>query len=169
MKSPSTQAYPSPSSTSTSPRNWIFYTAVVDSHAEKLVTAINGALRASTDNRQRVRAAVEAFFDFVDLDNSGYRLIFTSDAKDPAVIKRVEGAIEACVDAIYELVMHDSGYDPYRSRMLAAGLVGASQVNARYWIDAHRPVEKDVAVETTVALLWGGLSHVPNQNVEKAH
>lgn len=143
------------------------YTAVVDSHAEKLVTAINGALRASTDNRQRVRASVEAFFDFVDLDNSGYRLIFTSDAKDPAVIKRVEGAIEACVDAVYELVMHDSGYDPYRSRMLAAGLVGASQVNARYWIDAHRPVPKDVAVETTVALLWGGLSHVPNQYSEK--
>ena len=67
----------------------------------------------------------------------------------------VSGAIEACVDAIYELVMHDSGYDPYRSRMLAAGLVGASQVNARYWIDAHRPVEKDVAVETTVAAAVG--------------
>ena len=139
------------------------YTAVVDSHAEKLVTAINGALRASTDNRQRVRAAVEAFFDFVDLDNSGYRLIFTSDAKDPAVIKRVEGAIEACVDAIYELVMHDSGYDPYRSRMLAAGLVGASQVNARYWLEAKRPVDKQTAIDTTVALLWGGLSHVPLQ------
>ncbi|MFT3900730.1 MAG: TetR/AcrR family transcriptional regulator [Gordonia sp. (in: high G+C Gram-positive bacteria)] len=143
------------------------YIAVVDSHAEKLVTAINDALRISTDNRQRVRAAVEAFFDFVDLDNSGYRLIFTSDAKDPAVIKRTEGAIEACVDAIYELVMHDSGYDPYRSRMLAAGIVGASQVNARYWIDAHRPVDKDVAVETTVALLWGGLSRVPYQNADK--
>ncbi|GAB10014.1 putative TetR family transcriptional regulator [Gordonia araii NBRC 100433] len=144
------------------------YIAVVDSHAEKLVTAINDALRISTDNRQRVRAAVEAFFNFVDLDNSGYRLIFTSDVKDPAVIKRVEGSIEACVDAVYELIMHDSGYDPYRSRMLAAGLVGASQVNARYWIDAHRPVDKEIAVETTVALLWGGLSRVPNQNVEKA-
>ncbi|MFT4128433.1 MAG: TetR/AcrR family transcriptional regulator [Gordonia sp. (in: high G+C Gram-positive bacteria)] len=143
------------------------YIAVVDSHAEKLVTAINDALRISTDNRQRVRAAVEAFFDFVDLDNSGYRLIFTSDAKDPAVIKRTEGAIEACVDAVYELVMHDSGYDPYRSRMLAAGIVGASQVNARYWIDAHRPVPKDVAVETTVGLLWGGLSRVPYQNADK--
>ncbi|MFW0784181.1 TetR/AcrR family transcriptional regulator [Gordonia sp. CPCC 206044] len=142
------------------------YIAVVDSHAEKLVSDVNAALLTTTDNRQRVRAAVEAFFDFIDQDNSGYRLIFSSDAMDPAVIRRVEGATEACVDAVYGLVMHDSGLDPYRSRMLAAGLVGASQVNARYWLEAKRPVDKQTAVDTTVALLWGGLSHVPKQNEE---
>ena len=59
--------------------------------------------------------------------------------------------------------MHDSGLDPYRSRMLASGLVGASQVNARYWLEAKRPVDKQTAVDTTVALLWGGLSHFPRQ------
>ncbi|MEE4021768.1 TetR/AcrR family transcriptional regulator [Gordonia sp. PKS22-38] len=141
------------------------YIAVVDSHAEKLVSDVNKALLTTTDNKQRVRAAVEAFFDFIDQDNSGYRLIFSSDAKDPAVIRRVEGATEACVDAVYGLVMHDSGLDPYRSRMLAAGLVGASQVNARYWLEAKRPVDKRAAVDTTVALLWGGLSHVPLQGM----
>ena len=44
---------------------------------------------------------------------------------------------------------------------MAAGLVGASQVNARYWLEAKRPIAKSEAVDTTVALLWGGLSHVP--------
>lgn len=140
------------------------YIAVVDSHAEKLVTDVNNALLTTTDNRKRVRAAVQAFFDFIDEDNSGYRLIFSSDALDPAVIRRVEGATEACVDAVYGLVMHDSGLDPHRSRMLAAGLVGASQVNARYWLEAKRPIDKQSAVDTTVALLWGGLSHVPMQD-----
>ena len=139
------------------------YIAVVDSHAEKLVSDVNTALRTTTDNLKRVRAAVQAFFDFIDQDNSGYRLIFSSDASDPAVIRRVEGATEACVDAVYGLVMHDSGLDPYRSRMLASGLVGASQVNARYWLEAKRPVDKQTAVDTTVALLWGGLSHFPRQ------
>ncbi len=140
------------------------YIAVVDSHAEKLVSDVNNALLTTKDNRQRVRAAVEAFFDFIDEDNSGYRLIFSSDALDPAVIRRVEGATEACVDAVYGLVMQDSGLDPYRSRMLAAGLVGASQVNARYWLEAKRPIDKQNAVDTTVALLWGGLSHVPRHS-----
>ncbi|MGC4933706.1 TetR/AcrR family transcriptional regulator [Gordonia sp. DT30] len=139
------------------------YIAVVDSHAEKLVVDVNNALLTTTDNRQRVQAAVQAFFDFIDSDNSGYRLIFASDVMDPAVIRRTEGATEACVDAVYGLVMQDSGLDPYRSRMLAAGLVGASQVNARYWLEARRPIDKQTAIDTTVALLWGGLSHVPRQ------
>ncbi|GAB2647981.1 TetR/AcrR family transcriptional regulator [Gordonia jinhuaensis] len=139
------------------------YLAVLDSHAETLVSQVRKALLTTTDNKQRVRAAVGAFFDFVDSDNQGYRLIFESDALDPAAIRRVEGATEACVDAVYGLVMHDSGFDPYRSRMLAAGLVGASQVNARYWLDAKRPISKEEAVTTTAGLLWGGLSRVPLQ------
>ena len=137
------------------------YIAVVDSHAEKLVADVNRALLTTSDNRQRVQAAVQAFFDFIDDDNSGYRLIFASDAMDPAVIRRVDGATEACVDAVYGLVMQDSGMDPHRSRMLAAGLVGASVVTARYWVDASRPVDKSSAVDTTAALLWGGLAGVP--------
>ena len=106
---------------------------------------------------------MQAFFDFIDEDSQGYRLIFRSDALDPAAIRRVEGATEACVDAVYGLVMHDSGLDPHRSRMLAAGLVGASQVNARHWLDAKRPVTKEEAVDITVTMLWGGLSRVPLQ------
>jgi AcrR family transcriptional regulator len=139
------------------------YLAVLEEHAEALVSQVRKALETTTDNRLRVRAAVQAFFDFIDQDHQGYRLIFESDALDPAAIRRVESATEACVDAVYGLVMHDSGLDPYRSRMLAAGLVGASQVNARYWLDARRPISKADAVETTVALLWGGLSRVPLQ------
>lgn len=143
------------------------YIAVVDSHAEKLVADVNRALLTTSDNRQRVQAAVQAFFDFIDDDNSGYRLIFASDAMDPAVIRRVDGATEACVDAVYGLVMQDSGMDAHRSRMLAAGLVGASVVNARYWVDASRPVDKSSAVDTTAALLWGGLAGVPMLSAEE--
>ncbi|ALG85560.1 TetR/AcrR family transcriptional regulator [Gordonia phthalatica] len=143
------------------------YIAVVDSHAEKLVADVNRALLTTSDNRKRVQAAVEAFFDFIDDDNSGYRLIFASDAMDPAVIRRVEGATEACVDAVYGLVMQDSGMDPHRSRMLATGLVGASVMNARYWVDASRPIDKSSAVDTTAALLWGGLAGVPKLQAER--
>ncbi|WP_035718496.1 TetR/AcrR family transcriptional regulator [Gordonia shandongensis] len=144
------------------------YIAVLDSHSEKLVAAVNAALLTTSDNRQRVQAAVQAFFDFIDDDNSGYRLIFASDAMDPAVTRRVEGTSEACVDAVHGLVMQDSGLDPHRSRMLAAGLVGASQVNARYWVEADRPIDKADAVDTTVTLLWAGLSGVPMQAVDEA-
>lgn len=138
------------------------YLAVLQSYVDSLISGVRQALRSTTDNRQRVRAAVQAFFDFVDNDSQGYRLVFESDLMgDPQVLARVDQATEACVDAVFDLVSHDSGLDPYRARILAVGLVGTSQFTARYWLQANRPIPKEEAVDTTVVLAWGGLSHVP--------
>ena len=140
------------------------YCAVLQNYVDVLINGVRQALRSTTDNRQRVRAAVQAFFDFVDNDSQGFRLVFESDLMgEPEVSRRVEQATEACVDAVFDLVSHDSGLDPYRARILAVGLVGTSQFTARYWLDAARPIPKDDAVDTTVALAWGGLKHVPLQ------
>ncbi|MBS4101656.1 TetR/AcrR family transcriptional regulator [Tsukamurella paurometabola] len=144
------------------------YVAVLNSHSEALVTGVREALSSSTDNHERVIGAVRSFFDFVDRDSMGYKLIFESDVLEPVVQERVEGAVDACIDAVYDLVSEDSGLDPYRARMLAVGLVGASQVSARYWLYADRPIPKEEAVATTVELLWGGLSHVPLQAQRRA-
>jgi AcrR family transcriptional regulator len=140
------------------------YVAVLQRYVDSLIAGVRQALRSTTDNRQRVRAAVAAYFDFVDHDAQGFRLVFESDLMgEPQVQARVELATEACVDAVFDLVSHDSGLDPYRARMLAVGLVGISQFTARYWLEADRPIPKEDAVDTTVALAWGGLSHVPLQ------
>lgn len=140
------------------------YLAVLQGYVDNLVSGVRQALRSTTDNRQRVRAAVQAFYDFVDNEMQGFRLVFESDLMgEPQVQRRVDAATEACVDAVFDLVAEDSGLDPYRARILAVGLVGASQVTARYWLDANRPIPKEEAVDTTVALAWGGLSHVPLQ------
>lgn len=141
------------------------YLAVLQSYVDTLIAGVRQALRSTTDNKQRVRAAVLAFYDFVDTDTQGFRLVFESDLMgDPQVNARVEQATEACVDAVFDLVAHDSGLDPYRARVLAVGLVGASQFTARYWLEADRPISKEDAVDTTVSLAWGGLSHVPLQS-----
>ncbi len=143
------------------------YLAVLQGYVDTLISSVRQALRSTTDNRQRVRAAVQAYFDFIDHDAQGFRLVFESDLMgEPQVQQRVEQATEACVDAVFDLVSQDSGLDPYRARILAVGLVGASQVTARYWLEADRPIPKEEAVDTTVALAWGGLSHVPLQHVD---
>ena len=140
------------------------YVAVLGNYVDTLISGLRQALRSTTDNRKRVRAAVLAFYDFVDNDTQGFRLVFESDLMgDPQVQSRVDQATEACVDAVFDLVSHDSGLDPHRARILAVGLVGASQFTARYWLEADRPITKEEAVDTTVTLAWGGLSHVPLQ------
>src|SRR3954464_8967843 len=138
------------------------YLAVLQRHVDNLVTGVREALRTTTDNRQRLRAAVQAFFDFVEHDGQGYRLIFENDyVTEPQVSAQVRVATEACTDAVFDLISHDSGLEPHRARMIAVGLVSISVDSARYWLNADRPITKDDAVEGTVQFIWGGLSHVP--------
>ncbi|HOW93436.1 MAG TPA: TetR/AcrR family transcriptional regulator [Mycolicibacterium fallax] len=138
------------------------YLAVLALHVDNLVSGVRRALRTTTDNRLRVRSAVQAFFDFIEQDDQGYRLIFANDyTSEPTVNAQVKVATESCIDAVFDLVSHDSGLDPHRARMIAVGLVAISVDSARYWLDNGKPITKDSAVEGTVAFIWGGLSHVP--------
>jgi AcrR family transcriptional regulator len=138
------------------------YLAVLQRHVENLVSGVRQALRTTTDNRQRLRSAVQAFFDFIEHDGQGYRLIFENDyVTEPQVAAQVRVATESCIDAVFDLISADSGLDPHRARMIAVGLVGISVDCARYWLDSDRPISKEDAVDGTVQFAWGGLSHVP--------
>src|SRR6476619_446128 len=138
------------------------YLAVLHRHVENLVSGVRQALRTTTDNRQRLRAAVQAFFDFIEHDGQGYRLIFENDyVTEPQVAASVKVATESCTDAVFDLISRDSGLEAHRARMIAVGLVAVSVDSARYWLNNERPISKDAAVEGTVLFAWGGLSHVP--------
>lgn len=138
------------------------YLAVLARHTENLVSGVRQALRTTTDNRQRLRSAVQAFFDFIEQDGQGYRLIFENDnVAEPQVAAQVRVATESCIDAVFDLISADSGLDPHRARMIAVGLVGVSVDCARYWLGNNRPISKEDAVDGTVQFAWGGLSHVP--------
>src|SRR5581483_11854646 len=138
------------------------YLAVLARDVENLVSGVRQALRTTTDNRQRLRSAVQAFFDFIEHDSQGYRLIFENDyVSEPQVAAQVRVATESCTDAVFDLISRDSGLEAHRARMIAVGLVAISVDCARYWLGADRPISKEDAVEGTVQFAWGGLSHVP--------
>jgi AcrR family transcriptional regulator len=138
------------------------YLAVLHRHVENLVSGVQQALSTTTDNRRRLHSAVQAFFDFIEHDSQGYRLIFENDyVTEPEVAAQVRVATESCTDAVFALISEDSGLDPHRARMIAVGLVGISVDCARYWLDSDRPISKSDAVDGTVQFAWGGLSHVP--------
>lgn len=140
------------------------YLAVLQHHVDALTAGVQRALRSTTANRDRVRAAVQAYFDFVDHETQGFRLVFDSDVpSEPSVQWRLGRASDACVAAVAEAVANDSGWNPHRARLLAAGLVGASQLAARYWLDTGRAVPKADAVAAVITLCWGGLSNIPLQ------
>jgi AcrR family transcriptional regulator len=140
------------------------YLAVLEHYLDSLLTGVRNALNSTEDNRQRISAAIAAYYDFVDDESQGFRLVFESDIRsEPKVAKRVEETLEACADEIFALISQDSGLDAARSRIIAVGLVGVSQQTARWWLDADRPITKAEAVDMTVTLAWGGMARVPRQ------
>ena len=117
------------------------YLAVLARHVDNLVSGVRQALRTTTDNRQRLRAAVQAFFDFIEHDGQGYRLIFENDyVTEPQVAAQVKVATESCTDAVFDLISRDSGLEAHRARMIAVGLV-AHQRRLRALLAEQRPAD----------------------------
>lgn len=134
------------------------YTALLEEHVNDLVTGVKSALHSTPDNKQRVQAAVGAFFDFVNGNTGAYRMVFESDLRgEEQVQQAVERATSDTVDAITETITADAGLDSGRARLLAAGLVGLSQVSARFWLENHSSIDREEAVELIATLAWRGI------------
>lgn len=134
------------------------YIALLDNHVDELVGRVREALDSTTDNKLRVRAAVGAFFDFVNGDAGAFRMVFESDLRgESSVQNAVERATSECVDAITETITSDAGLSEERARLLAVGLVGMSQVSARFWLAQDGTVSRAEAVDLTATLAWRGI------------
>lgn len=87
------------------------YLAVLAQHVEVLVTSVQDALDTTTDNRQRLHDAVQAFFDFIEDDSRA-----TADLRERLRQRAAGGratavATEACTDAVFNLISQDSGLE----------------------------------------------------------
>jgi AcrR family transcriptional regulator len=140
------------------------YLALLDTHCDAMVERIRSAMDATADNKERVRGAVRAYFDFVDHDGEAFRLVFESDLRnDPAVRQRVDRVERGCIAAITDTIMADTGVSRARAELLASGLVGAAETAARFWLAGGRQIDKPDAEALLTALSWRGIASFPLQ------
>ena len=138
------------------------YRALLTTYTDELTARLRSALLETTDNEQRVRGAISAYFDFVAGDGQSFRLVFESDLRgEPEAVEVLEKALADCIDLVADAVTTDAGLDSDRARLLAVGLVGLSQVTARYWLDSGQAVGQQEAIELMYRLAWRGLAHFP--------
>jgi AcrR family transcriptional regulator len=138
------------------------YLALLDTHSDAMIARVRDAMSASQDNKQRVEGAIIAYFDFVDHESEAYRLVFESDLRnEPAVRERVERVERGCAAAITETIMADTGVSRPRAEILAAGLCGAAEIAARFWLTGGRQVPKEEAETLVAALSWRGIASFP--------
>ncbi|MDQ6658283.1 MAG: TetR/AcrR family transcriptional regulator [Actinomycetota bacterium] len=141
------------------------YLALLTESANEMVRMVRAALVATQDNQDRVHGTIRAYFTFVADNDQAYRLIFESDLRsEPEVQAVVDHAADGCIKALTETITADTGVDTERGRLLASGLVGLSQVSARYWLAQGARIPMDEAVELLSTLAWRGISRFPRQD-----
>lgn len=139
------------------------YLALLDRGIEELLRAADAALASTSDNKERVRATMRAYFSFVADRDSAYRLVFESDVmNESAVRERVNRAHEAIAAKIADVISTDTGLSNDQAMLLGSGLQGLAQVAATRWLTAdqsHMPLAE--AADLVSALAWRGIRSFP--------
>ena len=138
------------------------YLALLDESVEGLVAIVRDALSSTTDNKQRVPATFQAFFDFVSSSGEAFRLVFESDlSNEPEVRARLNRTMHACADMISQFISEDAGLSDEEAHLLGMALVGMAQVSSRYWLSTDRAIPKEAAEQLLARLAWRGISGWP--------
>ncbi|GIH51351.1 MULTISPECIES: TetR/AcrR family transcriptional regulator [Microbispora] len=138
------------------------YLALLDLHVDDMVTRCRQALESTTDNKQRVQAAIGAFFDFVSSQGEAFRLVFESDLRNVAPVRqRMERSLHESAEAISRVIQEDTGCSSDEAHLLGVGLVGMAEVSARYWLSSHGSIPKEAATQLMARLAWRGISGFP--------
>lgn len=131
------------------------YLALLRDAVSELDAQVRKALEGATSNRERVRGAVSAYFDFVEDRN--FRLLFdTAELREADVRETVHGALNEVTQAVAGLIAEDAGLQPHAAQFLASGLLGLALDGARWW-SGQDQLTKDEAVQLLTQLAWRGL------------
>jgi AcrR family transcriptional regulator len=143
------------------------YLALLDLHMDDMITRCRDALASTTDNKQRVQAAIGAFFDFVSSQGEAFRLVFESDLRNVAPVRqRMERNLRESAEMISQVIQEDTGCSSDEARLLGVGMVGMAEVSARYWISSNGSIPKDAATQLIARLSWRGISGFPRTNAD---
>lgn len=138
------------------------YLAVLDTHIDSLVFAIQRAIQSTPDNSIRVQATVTAYFDFIEADGEAFRLLFESDMNvEPAVRERLNRMTYDCAAAVSAVISLDTGLPQEAAMLLGVGLIGSAQVTARHWLERDSKLTREQAQNLVTNIIWRGISGFP--------
>lgn len=138
------------------------YLALLETSCDTVIDGVKTALASTTDNRKRVQATMELWYDYVADQGEAFRLVFESDlTSDPSVREQVDRVIEESASAVAEVIAEDTGLPKAASHLLAVSLVGMGHVGARNWLSADSSLTRDEAVQLVAGLAWRGIGGFP--------
>lgn len=141
------------------------YLAVLDTHIDSLVFAIQRAIQSTPDNAIRVQATIGAYFDFIEAEGEAFRLLFESDMNvEPAVRERLNRMTYDCAAAVSAVISLDTGLPQEAAMLLGVGLIGSAQVTARHWLERDSKLTREQAQTLATNIIWRGISGFPRND-----
>ena len=138
------------------------YLAVLDLHIDSLVFDLQKAIASTKENKNRVKATVDAYFGFIDAEGGAFRLLFESDMNvEPQVRERLNRMTYDCAAAVSGVISNDTGLPKEAAMMLGVGLIGYVQVTARHWLERDSKLTRQQAMDLVENLMWRGISGFP--------
>lgn len=138
------------------------YIALIEQHTGELLSAVRRALASTSDNKLRVAATIQAFFEFIDADGEAFRLVFESDlTNDDEVRALVERASDAVARAIADVIREDTGLPEQEAVLLGVALAGMANTTARYWVGTGKEIPREDADRLVAQLSWRGIRGFP--------
>jgi AcrR family transcriptional regulator len=138
------------------------YLALLEQAADRIIDATREALASTQDNKMRVLATMQVFYDYVANAQGAFRLVFESDlTNEPLVRAQVDRVTDVCAAEVTKVIHEDTGLSDEASRLLAVSLVGVAQFSARYWLDTGGTLDQSAAAQLVASLAWRGISGFP--------
>ena len=138
------------------------YLALLDQSCDTIIDNCRAALDSTQDNKLRVQATMDAFFEYVASETGAFRLVFESDlTNEPAVREQVDRVTTECAAMIAHVIHDDTGLGDDASRLLAVSLVGMAQVSARFWLSETGDIDRKTAGALVAGLAWRGIRGYP--------
>ncbi len=140
------------------------YLAILDRLNADLVSTVTTAVARHENNKERVAAAIDAYFEFVERGGAAFRLVFESDlTNDPLVRDRVEAAGAVLSSSIADIISEDTELARAKADLLGVALSAMAHTSARAWLTSGQDIPRPEAAELIAQLAWRGVRAFPKR------
>lgn len=138
------------------------YLALLESDLNVLHQNVREALNSPIGNRERIRASFEAYFDFVQEEADGFRLLMQETVGAEREFRdRVAEVREQILSEVADLIVRESKGKLQRehAETVALALIGMGETVAQRQLGRSRETRQE-ALEVLVRLAWRGITEV---------
>jgi AcrR family transcriptional regulator len=141
------------------------YLALLEEDMRRLASGIEEAIARGKDNRERIHGGITAYFDFIDANETSFRLLFRETmGADPDFRDVVERLLRSPVAGrIGRIIAEETSYTTQESELLARAVMGMGEASAQWWLE-RRSVNRDEVVRDLTDLLWRGMAGLPRRD-----